>query len=197
MPLKIIVGITGATGTPIAMKVLQLLRKMQVEIYLVVSDWGKKTMQHECNLSYDQLAKLADNLYDIRDLGACISSGSFPVNGMVIVPCSMKTLAGIRTGYTDNLIIRAADVMLKERHPLVIAPREAPLNSIHLDNMLYLANMGAIIFPPVPAFYHSTANIDQMLHRIAARMLDQLRLGLTQSIPWSGLPGEEICSHGK
>lgn len=189
---KIVVAMTGATGAPLTVKVLQLLRELHVEIHLVASTWAKTTLQHECNMSYRELCLLADYTYDIRNQGAAISSGSFPVDGMIIVPCSMKTLAGIRTGLADNLITRAADVMLKENRKVVLVPRETPLNAIHLENMLHLARLGCVICPPMPAFYNHPATIDDLLTHLAVRILDQFGFNHPAAKRWEGLSRADL-----
>jgi 4-hydroxy-3-polyprenylbenzoate decarboxylase len=184
---RIVVGITGATGAPLAVRILQFLRDMDVEVHLVVSQWARATLQQECGLSVRALGEYADVVHDARDQGASISSGSFHTDGMIIAPCSMKTLAAIRVGYADNLIARAADVTLKERRRLIVVARETPLSSIHLENMLHLSNLGAVIFPPTPAFYNKPASLDEMLDHLAVRILDQFHLDHPAAIRWSGM----------
>jgi 4-hydroxy-3-polyprenylbenzoate decarboxylase len=188
---RIIVGVTGATGAPLVVRVLQFLREMEVEIHLIVSQWAKTTLQQECGMSYRDLCAMADVVHDPRNQGATVSSGSFQVEGMVIVPCSMKTLAAIRMGFAENLIARAADVMLKERRTLLMVTRETPLNSIHLENMLHLSNMGAVIFPPTPAFYNNPESISQILDHLAVRILDQFHLSHPAAKRWEGLGHKE------
>lgn len=184
---RIVVGVTGATGAPLAVRILQFLRDMEVEVHLVVSQWARATLLQECNMSVRDLHKYADVVHVDRDQGASISSGSFHTDGMIIVPCSMKTLAAIRVGYADNLIARAADVTLKERRKLIVVARETPLSSIHLENMLHLSNLGAVIFPPTPAFYNNPANLDEMLDHLAVRILDQFHLDHPAAKRWAGM----------
>jgi flavin prenyltransferase len=184
---RIVVGVTGATGAPLAVRILQFLRDMEVEVHLVVSQWARATLLQECNMSVRDLHEYADVVHVDRDQGASISSGSFHTDGMIIVPCSMKTLAAIRVGYADNLIARAADVTLKERRKLIIVARETPLSSIHLENMLHLSNLGAVIFPPTPAFYNNPANLDEMLDHLAVRILDQFHLDHPAAKRWTGM----------
>ncbi|WP_321952142.1 UbiX family flavin prenyltransferase [Paraburkholderia bannensis] len=184
---RIVVGVTGATGAPLAVRILNFLRDMEVEVHLVVSQWARATLLQECNMSVRDLHEYADVLHDARDQGASISSGSFHTDGMIIVPCSMKTLAAIRVGYADNLIARAADVTLKERRKLIVVARETPLSSIHLENMLHLSNLGAVIFPPTPAFYNNPANLDEMLDHLAVRILDQFHLDHPAAKRWAGM----------
>ena len=188
--MRLVVGVTGATGAPIAVRVLELLHAMpEVEVHLVMSRWAVSTLELETGLAAADLNALADVHYRTGDQAAAISSGSFHTDGMVIVPCSMKTLAGIRTGYADTLIARAADVTLKERRPLVLVPREMPLSEIHLDNMLALSRMGARIVPPMPAFYTRPKTIDDLVDHIAMRVLDELGLESPHGGPrWEGLP---------
>jgi len=184
---RIVVGITGATGAPLAVRILKFLQEMEVEVHLVVSQWARTTLQTECGLSLKDIAAYAAQVHDARDQGASISSGSFRHDGMLIVPCSMKTLAAIRAGYADNLIARAADVTLKERRKLVLVAREAPLNSIHLENMLSLSNLGAVIFPPSPAFYNQPQTLDDILDHMAVRVLDQFNLDHPAAKRWYGM----------
>jgi 4-hydroxy-3-polyprenylbenzoate decarboxylase len=146
-------------------------------------------LQRECGLSVRELSQYADVLHDARDQGASVSSGSFLTDGMIIVPCSMKTLAAIRVGYADNPIARAAEVTLKERRKLIVVARETPLSSIHLENMLHLSNLGAVIFPPAPAFYNKPANLDEMLDHLAVRILDQFHLDHPAAKRWAGMKG--------
>lgn len=183
---KLIVGITGATGAILGVRLLQLLQGSDVETHLVLSKWGARTLVHETAFTTDQVERMADECHHVNDQGAPISSGSFVTAGMVIVPCSMKTLAAIATGQGDNLISRGADVVLKERRRLVLVVREAPLNSIHLRNMLTLSRMGVSIFPPVPAFYNHPATLDDLLNHIAMRILDQFDIHLPVTERWKG-----------
>jgi 4-hydroxy-3-polyprenylbenzoate decarboxylase len=184
---RIIVGVTGATGAPLAVHILRFLKDMDVEIHLVVSQWAKSTLQQECDVSLQEVRSYASVVHDVRDQGASISSGSFQADGMIIVPCSMKTLAAIRTGYADNLIARAADVTIKERRKLILVTREVPLSSIHLENMLHLSNLGAVIFPPSPAFYNSPKTVTDILDHLAVRILDQFHLDHPAAKRWAGM----------
>ncbi|GCD94915.1 UbiX family flavin prenyltransferase [Embleya hyalina] len=176
-PTRLVVGITGATGAPIAVRLLEVLRELpRVETHLVLSPWGRTTIGVETPYPVRKVVELADVTHRFGELGATVSSGSYPVSGMVVVPCSMKTLAAIRHGLADNLITRAADVTLKERRPLVLVPRETPLSEIHLENMLALARMGARIVPPMPAFYDNPGSVADIVDHIVMRLLDQLGL---------------------
>jgi 4-hydroxy-3-polyprenylbenzoate decarboxylase len=189
---RIIVGMTGASGSVFGVELLRQLRQFpNVQTHLVLSRWARATIHLETELSARDVAGLADVVYSWDDQAAAISSGSFLVDGMVIVPCSMKTLAGIRTGYADGLIARAADVTLKERRRLVLVPRETPLSEVHLDNMLALARMGASIVPPMPAFYNQPASIDDIVGHIVTRIMDQLGFESPTATRWNGMSAEK------
>jgi flavin prenyltransferase len=170
---RLVVAITGATGAIYGVRLLEMLRDAAVETHLVLSPWGRRTLLHETTYSVEQVQKLASVTYGAADQGAAISSGSFLTMGMAIVPCSMRTLSAVAHGLGDNLVHRAADVALKERRKLLLAPREAPLSDIHLENMLKLSRMGVIICPPMPAFYQQPGTIDDLVNHSVARMLDQ------------------------
>lgn len=186
--MKLIVGVTGATGAPLAVRLLECLATIDgVETYLVMSRWARTTIELETPYTAREVSRLADVVYGPGDQTAPISSGSFRADAMIVVPCSMKTLAGIRVGYADDLIGRAADVMLKEHQPLVLVPRETPLSDIHLDNMLALSRSGARIVPPMPAFYNLPQSVDDILDHIVARILDQIGLDLPDAKRWTGL----------
>lgn len=185
--MRLIVGMTGATGAVLGVRLLtELRRNPQVETHLVLSRWARATVELESGLSAREVAALADVSYSPDDQGAAISSGSFPVDGMVIIPCSMKTLAGIRTGYAEGLMARAADVTLKERRRMVLVPRETPLSEIHLENMLALARMGAAIVPPMPAFYNHPHTVEDIVDHIVARVLDQFGIQSARARRWEG-----------
>jgi 4-hydroxy-3-polyprenylbenzoate decarboxylase len=186
VPVRLIVGMTGATGAVLGIRCLQALRSLQVETHLVLSQWARATIEMETGYSVRDVQALADHVYGVRDQAARISSGSFRTDGMLIVPCSMKTLAAIRAGYGESLIARAADVTLKERKRLVLVPRETPLSEIHLENMLALARMGVVMAPPVPAFYHRPATVEEIVDHTVARVLDQLGLELPGVTRWAG-----------
>lgn len=186
-PTRLIVGITGATGTILGVRLLQMLYGSGVETHLVISKWASRTLAHETPYTVEQVQKMATHNYKVGDQGAAISSGSFITLGMVVAPCSMKTLAAIAQGYGDNLIHRAADVILKERRKLVLVVREAPFNDIHLENMFKLSRMGAVILPPVPAFYDHPQSLDDMINHIAMRILDQFDIHLDVMNRWDGV----------
>ena len=185
--MRLIVALTGATGVVLGVRFLQALREADgVEVHLIVSKWAQQTLEHETTVTMDDLRALASHVHPPGDMTAVISSGSFATDGMVIVPCSMRTLAAVAHGYGDNLIHRAADVTLKERRPLVIVPRETPLSPIQLENMLGLARLGVSIMPPVPAFYNHPASVEEVVDHIVGRVLDQVGLPAAFSRRWSG-----------
>ncbi|MCX5562688.1 non-oxidative hydroxyarylic acid decarboxylases subunit B [Streptomyces sp. NBC_00038] len=186
--MRLTVGMTGATGAVFGIRLLENLRELPgVETHLVLSRWARTTIELETGRSVREVAELADVVHRPDDQGATISSGSFRTDGMVVVPCSMKTLAGIRLGYADGLIGRAADVVLKERRRLVLVPRETPLSEIHLENMLDLARKGVQIVPPMPAFYNHPASVDDIVDHITARILDQFELPAPAARRWEGM----------
>ncbi|KAF7557306.1 hypothetical protein G7Z17_g857 [Cylindrodendrum hubeiense] len=191
---RIIVAVTGATGSPLAVTLLQRLRELGVETHLILSKWGGATLKYELdapNNTPRYLESLASVVYSPMDVSASISSGSFRTDGMIVVPCSMKTLAGIRMGYDSDLIVRAASVTLKERRRLVLVARETPLSTIHLENMLEVTKANAVIFPPVMAFYTRPDSVQDMVDQSVLRMIDMLDLKLVgeqenEDIRWTG-----------
>jgi 4-hydroxy-3-polyprenylbenzoate decarboxylase len=187
--MKLIVGMSGATGAIYGVRLLERLREAGVETHLVLSRWGVRTLLHETLYTREQVEALAHTSYAQGDMGAAISSGSFKTDGMIIVPCSAKTLGAIAHGYGENLVHRAADVVLKERRRLVLAVREAPFSDIHLENMLKLSRMGAVILPPMPAFYHHPRTIDDLVDHTVGRMLDQFGIDMPGAVRWTGEMG--------
>jgi flavin prenyltransferase len=185
-PRRLIVGITGATGAVYGVRLLQALRATGVESHLVVSRWGARTLLHETPHSLAEVKAMATRAYSDNDQGAALSSGSFLTLGMVIAPCSMKTLSAIAHGHSDDLIHRAADVVIKERRRLVLVVREAPLSEIHLENMLKLARMGVVITPPVPAFYNHPRSIDDLVDHTVGRLLDLFDIHV-DTARWTGV----------
>lgn len=170
---RFVLGITGATGATYALRMLQALRGVpDVESHLVVTPSGLLNIKYELGLSRQDVQALADRVYSFRDVGATLASGGFATVGMVVVPCSMRTLAAVAHGLSDNLVTRAADVTLKERRRLVLMVRETPLNLAHLRNMTAVTEMGGIIFPPLPAFYHHPKTLDEMVDHTVARVLE-------------------------
>lgn len=186
--MKLIVGISGATGAIFGIRLLEILKDIEnVETHLVVSQWALTTINEETHYSIDEVRNLSDYYYSPKNLGAAISSGSFSVDGMIVAPCSMKSLATISIGLADNLITRAADVMLKERKKLVLMPRETPLNDIHLEHMLKLSRMGVTIFPAMPAFYNNPESINELIDHIVYRLLAQFGINkLPAGKVWTG-----------
>jgi len=187
--MRLIVGITGATGAIYGVRILERLRDAGVETHLVISRWGARTLLHETPYTREQVEALATSAYAPGDMGASISSGSFRTDGMIVAPCSAKTLAAIAHGFGENLIQRAADVVLKERRKLVLSVREAPLSDIHLENMLRLSRMGAIVMPPMPSFYNHPRTVDDIVDHTVARLLDQFGLEVAGAARWVGEMG--------
>jgi 4-hydroxy-3-polyprenylbenzoate decarboxylase len=177
---------TGATGAAIGIRLLEVLGALGVETHLVLSRWAKATIEMETGHTVRQVQALATRCYGHQEQAAAISSGSFLTDGMIVAPCSMKTLAAIRVGYSEGLITRAADVSLKERRRLVLVPRETPLSAIHLENMLVLAQMGTVIVPPMPAFYNRPEGLSDIVNHTAARVLDQFGLDNDLTTRWEG-----------
>ena len=182
----LIVGMCGATGAAYGIRLLQALKLAKVETHLVISKWARQTIEHETDWKYEDVCALASVAHSSGDMGAAISSGSFITEGMVIAPCSVRTLAAIAHGYGDTLIHRAADVVLKERRRLVLVARETPLSEIHLENMLKLSRIGVTILPPVPAFYNHPKTIDDIVAHVVARILDHFGLPADFARRWDG-----------
>lgn len=186
-PRRIIVAITGASGAIYGVRLLERLAELPVETHLIATRWARVTIEHETGRAFSDVKALADRVYSENDQAAAVSSGSFLTDGMVIAPCSTKTLAAIANGFAYNLVCRAADVVLKERRKLVLVVRETPLHSTHLRNMLTLTDMGAMIAPPVPAFYALPKSIDDIVDQTVVRLLDQFDFRLDSPYRWSGL----------
>jgi 4-hydroxy-3-polyprenylbenzoate decarboxylase len=191
---RLIVGITGATGAIFGVRLLQALDGSGIETHLVISKWALQTIEHEVDLPVDAIRALATVTHEPGNFNAPIASGSFRVDGMIIAPCSVRSLAAIAHGNGDTLIHRAADVILKERRRLVLLVREMPLSEIHLDNMLKLARMGATIMPPMPAFYNHPKTVEDIVDHVVARTLDQLDIPAPFARRWDGLPGTRPVS---
>lgn len=187
-PRKLIVAITGATGVIYGVRLLQALRELpEVQSHLLISEAGVLNLHQELDLNRKDVEALADVVHNVRDVGASIASGSFQSDGMIIAPCSMKTLAAVANGLSDNLITRAADVVLKERRRLVLMVRETPFNLAHLRNMTSVTEMGGIIFPPLPGFYHKPQSIQEMVDHTIGRVLDLYALPHHLTPRWNGL----------
>lgn len=191
MPRRVIVAITGATGAVYGVRLLQVLQATaDVETHLLISPAGVMNLQHELEIGRAEVEALADVVHNVRDIGATIASGSFRAHAMVIAPCSMRTLAAVAHGLSDNLITRAADVTLKERRRLVLMVRETPLNLAHLRNMTAVTEMGGIVFPPVPGFYQKPATIAELVDHTVGRVLDLIDVPQTLAPGWAGLNGQ-------
>jgi polyprenyl P-hydroxybenzoate/phenylacrylic acid decarboxylase-like protein len=182
--MKLVVAISGASGVVYGIRVLEELKKKSVETHLIVSRWGQEVIKMETGHAIEYVNSLASYYYTEYDLAAPITSGSFACDGMLIVPCSMKTLAGISSGYADTVLLRAADVMIKERRRLVLVVRETPLSPIHLDNMLKLSKIGVTIFPPLPAFYIKQETIEDLIRNTVGRILDQFGIHVDGFVRW-------------
>ncbi|MGQ4891248.1 MAG: UbiX family flavin prenyltransferase [Candidatus Njordarchaeia archaeon] len=186
--MRLVVGITGASGIIYAVRFLEYLKeKRNIEVFLIVSKGALKVIEAEVDYPVDYILSLADKHYMEDDFTAPIASGSFPVNGVVIIPASMKTVSAISVGYADNLIVRAADIALKEGRKLILVPRETPLNPIHLENMLKLAKLGAVILPACPGFYGKPETIDDLINFIVGKVLDALGIPNNLYKRWQGL----------
>ncbi len=174
--MRVVVGISGGSGAIYALGLLKVLRDLGVETHLVVSTLGDYVTNHECGVNLNELKTYADYFHDNKDLAASIASGSFLTDAMVIVPCSMKTIAAVANGLSDNLLTRAADVTIKENRKLIVVPRETPLSSIHLENMLKLSQTGVTVLPASPPFYNNPESISDIVRSMVARILDQLKI---------------------
>ncbi len=186
--MRIIIGVTGASGVEMSYYLLKALKNVAgCEIHLIISDGGRKNWELETDRPLRDLFSLADKVHDPQNMAASIASGSFMTDGMIIMPCSMKTLAGITNGYADNLILRAADVCLKENRKLVLVPRETPLGKVHLRNLNEAADLGCIIIPPMLTFYNGPKTITDQINHIVGKVLMQLGIAHDQFIPWTGV----------
>lgn len=185
--MRVIVGISGASGAPYALELLRELRKQEHEVHAVASPYGIRVLEHECRLTQEDLRAEVHTLHAHDDLGAPIASGSFRCDAMVVIPCSMRSLAAIATGLAGDLLCRAADVILKERKNLVLAVRETPLNTLHLENMLTLSRMGVGIVPLCPGFYHHPQHIPDLTRTMAGRILDCMGIDNALAARWQGI----------
>jgi 4-hydroxy-3-polyprenylbenzoate decarboxylase len=187
-PRRIIVAISGASGAIYGVRLLQMLQALgTVQTHLTISDAGLLNLQQELDMSRADLEAMADVTYSVRDVGAAIASGSFQCDGMVVAPCSMRMLGAVANGMSDNLMSRAADVMLKERRRLILMVRETPLNLAHLRNMTSVTEMGGVIFPPLPSFYHRPQTLAEMVDHTVSRVIDMLGLPQTEAPRWAGI----------
>ena len=186
MALPLVVGMSGATGVVYAVELLRALWRLGQPVHLVVSEMAARTLVIETDMALEEVRALAEVVHSNKDLAAAVASGSFRSRGMVVVPCSVKTLSGIANGFSQNLLIRAADVTLKERRPLVLVFRETPLHTGHLRLMLQAAEIGAVILPPMPAFYHRPQTLDDIVQQTVSRILDHVGIEHDLSVRWSG-----------
>jgi 4-hydroxy-3-polyprenylbenzoate decarboxylase len=183
---RLIVGMTGATGAIFGIRLLEALKDSEIESHLIMSKWAQRTIEHETHYSVSQVCALATVNHSPTNMAAAVSSGSFLTEGMVVIPCSMRTLAGIAHGYGEHLVHRAADVILKEHRRLVLVPRETPLSEVHIENMLKLARMGVTMLPPMPGFYNHPQSIGDIVDHIVARVLDQFGIAAPFAKRWNG-----------
>jgi 4-hydroxy-3-polyprenylbenzoate decarboxylase len=184
--MRVIVGITGASGSIYGVRLIEVLKEKNCEVHAVVTKSGLQVMEYECGISKVDFAKKVDELHEVDNIGASIASGSFKNDAMVIVPCSMKTLGSIAHGIADNLLTRAADVTLKESRPLIIVPRETPVNAIHLENMLKLSRLGVRIIPACPGFYHRPQTLADIIDMLVGKICDSMGIEHTLFERWQG-----------
>ncbi len=182
--MRLVVGLAGSSSPIYGIRTLEVLKEVGVETHLVVSDAAKRTIPLETQWTVEEVKALATVVYDNDDLAASISSGSFPTDGMIVAPCSMKTLAAVAYSFSQNLLVRAADVTLKERRKLVLVPRETPLHLGHLRNMVRATELGAVILPPMPAFYHAPKTVDDIINQTIGKILDQFHIEHTLFRRW-------------
>lgn len=185
--MRIVIGITGASGSIYGVRLIEVLQAAGCETHVVVSESGWQVLEYECGLTKAELAGRVGCLYDVHNIAAAIASGSFKTDAMIIAPCSMRTLGGIANGIADSLLLRAADVILKEGRPLLLVPRETPLNAIHLENMLKLARLGVKIVPASPGFYHRPQTIPELVDMLVGKICDQIKLEHDLFERWQGL----------
>lgn len=185
--IRLTIGITGASGALYGIRMLEVLKKLEIETHLIITPWGRKIIEYETDLSINKVEKLASFVYNDTDLSSNPSSGSFKLDGMVIIPCSMNTLANISSGYASTLLTRVADVSIKEGRKMILVPRETPLSPIHLNNMNELAKIGVTILPAMPGFYTKPKSINDMINHIIGKVLDQLNIKHDLYKPWESL----------
>ncbi len=184
--MRLVIGVTGASGVEMSYHLLKALKEMKdVETHLIVSDSTVITWEKECSIPFEELSKQADVVYDVHNMAASVSSGTFHTDGMIIIPCSMKTLGGLASGYAENLILRAADVSLKEHRKLVIVPRETPFSALHLRNLKELADMGVVVLPPVLSFYNQPQSLEDQIKHVIGKVLSQFGLDYEGFRRWS------------
>ena len=189
--IKLVIGMSGSSGSIYGVRLLEVLHGAPgIETHLVMSDWAKQNIVHETSRKPEAVLALATQVYDVRDMGAAISSGSFPVAGMIVAPCSVKTLSSIANAYNDNLLSRAADVQLKERRKLVLVFRETPINRTHIRLMMEVTEAGGVLLPPVPSFYHMPKTVDDIINHTVQRALDQFGIERSLFKRWEGFQKE-------
>lgn len=184
--MKIVVGISGGSGSIYAVSLLKALQQLDIETHLVVTTMGEYVTEHECGIGLEELKGMATYFHDNKNFAAPIASGSFKVDGMVVIPCSMKTLSSVANGFSDSLLTRACDVTIKEKRKMVLVPRETPLSPIHLENMLKLSKIGVTIFPPSPGFYNHPESIEDIVLNMTGRILDMLGIDNNLVNRWKG-----------
>ena len=184
--MKIVVGISGGSGSIYAVSLLKALQQLNIETHLVVTTMGEYVTEHECGIGLEELKGMATYFHDNKNFAAPIASGSFKVDGMVVIPCSMKTLSSVANGFSDSLLTRACDVTIKEKRKLVLIPRETPLSPIHLENMLKLSKIGVTIFPPSPGFYNHPESIEDIVLNMTGRILDMMEIDNNLVNRWKG-----------
>ncbi|MGI0048551.1 MAG: UbiX family flavin prenyltransferase [Nitrososphaera sp.] len=184
--MRLVVAITGASGVIYGIRMLEVLKKLKVETHLIMSEWGAKNVKIETDRTADYVKSLATKCYEDGNMAAPMSSGSFKTDGMAVVPCSMKTLASIANAFDDSLVSRAAGVCIKEQRKLVLVPRETPLSKIHLDNMIKLADAGAVVLPAMPGFYHRPKTMDELIDHVVGKVLDQFDIDHGLFKQWGG-----------
>ncbi len=190
--MRIIVGITGASGVKMGVEMLKALKKQSgIEVHLIITEGAAKTFSLETDYDIEEIKALADYYHSDKNLGANISSGSFTTDGMIVIPCSMKTLSGIANGYAANLLVRAADVCLKEGRKVILVPREMPLSKVHLRNLNLVADYGCSIVPPMLTFYNGANTLEAQMHHVIGKILMQFGLCHQKFVPWEGDPLEE------
>ena len=184
--MKLVVGISGATGAIYGIRILEVLHNLKVETHLVISDAGKRTIELETDYNIKAIENMASEVHNIRNIGASISSGSFKIDGMIIAPCSMKSLSAIANSYNENLLVRSADVTLKERRKLILMVRETPFHLGHLELMMRVAKIGGVILPPMPAYYNFPKTMDEIINQTVGKVLDQFHLEHNLFDRWEG-----------
>lgn len=184
--MKVVVGISGGSGAIYAISLLKALKELNIETHLVVSTMGEYVTEHECGVDLEELKSLATYYHDNKNFAAPIASGSFKIDKMVVIPCSMKTLAGVANGFSDSLLTRACDVFIKEQRKLILVPRETPLSPIHLENMLKLSKLGVTILPPSPGFYNHPETIEEIVLNMTGRILDMMDIDNNLVKRWKG-----------